>query len=121
MQTQKLHQPPGRQVLPRLNCQSNQQLHAQKSHAIECCSHHVSHSFHKLYIFHLHCKSKSCCKEEEGPERTEAELYHQPGDDMELFYRVHQVHYLNKKTIISVYTERFGDVYQCDSDINREV
>ena len=30
MQTQKLHQPPERQVLPRLDCQSNQHLHAQK-------------------------------------------------------------------------------------------
>ena len=65
------------------------------THAIKSCSHHVSHSVHKLYILHLHCKSKSCCKEEEGPERTEAELYHQPGDDMKLFYCVHQVHYLN--------------------------
>ena len=45
---------------------------------------------------HLNCKGQGCCEEEERPERTESKLDHQPGDHMELFYSVHQVHHLRR-------------------------
>ena len=45
---------------------------------------------------HLHCKSQGGCEEEERPERTESKLDHQPGDHVELFYSVHQIHHLRQ-------------------------
>ena len=41
---------------------------------------------------HLHRSSEGGSEEEEGPERAEAELYHEPGDDVELLHGVSEVH-----------------------------
>merc|ERR1719266_752776 len=37
--------------------------------------------------------SKGGSEEEEGPERAETELYHEPGDDVELLHGVDEVHH----------------------------
>ena len=42
---------------------------------------------------HLHRSSEGGSEEEEGPERAEAELYHEPGDDVELLHGVDEVHH----------------------------
>ena len=51
---------------------------------------------------HLNCKGQGGCKVEERPERTESKLDHQPGDHMELFYSVHQIHHLRPIPIRNV-------------------
>ena len=54
---------------------------------------YILHGISTLNITYLNSSCQCCRKIEEGPKSTEPELNHEPGNDVEFFHGVNEVHY----------------------------